>query len=275
VVRVAVVGHFEWIEFAGVEHVPVAGEIIHAREAGEEVGGGGAVAAAQLLKLAGEATFFTALGDDHLGHQAASDLRSMGLRVEATFRPTPQRRALTFTDAAGERTITVIGERLGPHGDDPLAWDMLDGADAVYFTAGDDAALRLARRARVLVATSRVLVQLARAGVALDALVGSRRDAAERYGPGDLTPVPGLAVWTEGKTGGRYLTADGRTRRFDAAPVPGPVVDAYGCGDSFAGGLTFALGEDRPVEDALAFASRCGAACLTGRGPYQGQLKLP
>jgi ribokinase len=238
------------------------------------VGGGGAVAAIQLLKLAGEATFFTALGEDHLGHRAESDLRSMGLRVETTFRPTPQRRALTFTDTAGERTITVIGERLGPRGDDPLPWELLDGADGVYFTAGDDAALRLARRARVLVATSRVLAQLAGAGVALDALVGSRWDAAERYRLGDLTPVPGLAVWTEGKAGGSYLTADGRAGRYDAAPVPGPVVDSYGCGDSFAGGLTFALGDGRPVDEALAFASRCGAACLTGRGPYQGQLKL-
>jgi ribokinase len=194
--------------------------------------------------------------------------------VEATFRPTAQRRALTFTDAAGERTITVIGERLGPSGGDPLPWELLDGADAVYFTAGDDAALKLARRARVLVATSRVLAQLAGAGVALDALVGSRRDEAERYRPGDLAPVPGLAVWTEGKAGGSYLTADGRAGRFDAAPVPGPVVDAYGCGDSFAAGLTFALGEERSVKEALAFAARCGAACLTGRGPYQGQLRL-
>jgi ribokinase len=269
-----VVGHVEWIEFANVDHVPFAGEIIHAREAWEEVGGGGAVAAVQLLKLAGEATFFTALGDDHLGHRAASDLRSMGLRVEATFRQTPQRRALTFTDAAGERTITVIGERLGPRGDDPLRWELLDGADAVYFTAGDDAALRLARRAGVVVATSRVLSQLTGAGVALDALVGSRRDAAEWYQPGDLIPVPGLAVWTEGKAGGSFLTADGRAGRFDAAPVPGPVVDAYGCGDSFAGGLTFALGEGRPVDKAVAFAAVCGAACLTGRGPYEGQLKL-
>src|SRR5204863_5693173 len=169
------------------DHLTVAGEIIHARVAWEEVGGGGAVAAVQLLKLAGEVTFCHALGDDHLGHRAASDLRSMGLRVEATFRQTPQRRALTFTDAAGERTITVIGDRLGPRADDPLAWELLGGVDAVYFTAGDDAALRLARRAGMLVATSRVLAHLAGASVALDALVGSRRDAAERDAPGAPT----------------------------------------------------------------------------------------
>jgi ribokinase len=254
--------------------VPIAGEIIHARDAWEEVGGGGAVAAIQLLKLAGEATFFTALGDDELGHRAERGLASMGVRVEAVFRPTAQRRGVTFLDAAGERTITVIGDRLGPHGQDPLPWDVLGTTDAVYVTAGDDAALGLARRAGVLVATSRILPQLARTGVALDALVGSGRDPAERYEPGDLNPPPRLAVWTEGKAGGRFLTSEGRSGRFDPAPVPGPVVDAYGCGDSFAAGLTFALGEGRSTDDALAFAARCGAASLTGRGPYRGQLEL-
>ena len=272
--RVAVVGHVEWIEFAEVDHVPEAGEIIHARDAWEEVGGGGAVAAVQLSKLTDEAVFFTALGDDDLGHRAEAALRSMGLRVEAVVRPTAQRRALTFTDAAGERTITVIGDRLGPHAEEPLPWDLLDGADAVYYTAGDDGALGLARRARVLVGTSRVLEQLARVGVQLDALVGSRKDRAERYRPGDLEPVPGLAVWTEGKAGGSYLTADGTAGWFDPAPVPGPIVDTYGAGDSFAAGLTFALGEGRSAQDALAFAAQCGAACLTGRGPSAGQLRL-
>ena len=54
--------------------------------------------------------------------------------------------------------------------------------------------------------------------------------------------------------------------------MPGPVSDAYGCGDSFAAGLTFGLGEGRPLAGALVLAARCGAACLTGRGPFAGQL---
>jgi ribokinase len=273
-VRVVVIGHVEWIEFLVVPHVPVAGEILHARDAWEEAGGGGAVAAVQLLKLAGDATLFTAFGDDHLGHRARDRLVGAGLRVEATFRPTRQRRAVTFTDETGERTITVIGDRLGPNADDDLPWDLLGGADAAFFTAGDDDALRLARRARALVATPRVLPQLARVGVPLDAVVGSANDPGERYRPGDLVPAPGLAVWTEGVEGGTYLTGDGTLQRFPAAPIPGPVVDAYGCGDSFAAGLTYALGEGRAAVDALALAARCGAACLTGRGPYEGQLRL-
>ena len=52
--RVAVVGHVEWIEFARVPHMPTPGEIVHATEWWEDVGGGGSVAAVQLAKLAGE-----------------------------------------------------------------------------------------------------------------------------------------------------------------------------------------------------------------------------
>jgi ribokinase len=273
--RAAVVGHVEWIEFARVDHVPRPGEIVHAAQTWEKVGGGGSVAAVQLSKLARESVFFTALGEDRLGHRAEGDLESMGVRVEAVFRDTAQRRAFTHVDDRGERTITVMGERLGPSGNDPLAWDLLDDTAAVYFTAGDLGALQAARRARVVVATSRVLPFLAEAGVPLDAVVGSGKDEAERYVPGALHPSPRLVVQTAGADGGTYQTADGRSGSFEAAPLPGPVVDAYGCGDSFAGGLTFALGRGDEVEDALVFAARCGAACLTGRGPYAGQLRLP
>ena len=91
--RAAAVGHVEWIEFARVERVPLAGEIVHVQETWGEPGGGGAVAAAQLAKLAGGATFFTALGDDELGHRAHDELTALGLRVEAAWRDEPQRRA--------------------------------------------------------------------------------------------------------------------------------------------------------------------------------------
>ena len=57
---------------------------------------------------------------------------------------------------------------------------------------------------------------------------------------------------------------------MEAAPLPGPVRDAYGCGDSFAAGLTYGLGAGLAMPDALELGARCGAACLTGRGPYAG-----
>ena len=269
--RAAVVGHVEWIEFAVVGEMPAAGAIVHASDVWEEVGGGGAVAAVQLAKLAGAATLYTALGDDELGHRSKRALEEHGLRVEAAFRPEPQRRAFVHLDARGERTITVIGDRLGPRADDPLPWQELRDTDAVYLTAGDAGSVRAARSAGVLVATVRGLETLAEAGVELDALVASAADRGELYEPGQLEPPPRAVVRTAGAKGGRWEAASGEGA-FEAAPLPGPVRDAYGCGDSFAAGLTYGLGARMSLPDALALGARCGAACLTGRGPYQGQL---
>jgi ribokinase len=271
-VRTAVVGHVEWIDFASVDHVPIPGEIIHARDSFAEPAGGGAVAAVQLFRLSGDAVLFTAFGDDDVGHRSKERLEELGVRVEATFKPTRQRRGFTFLDASGERTITVMGDRLGPSRDDPLPWDELAGIDAVYFTAGDQGSLEAARQGGVVVASSRVMADLVRAHVALDAVVGSARDPSERYDPDALHPPPELAVLTESGRGGTYRTAGGTMHRFDPAPLPGPVADAYGCGDSFAAGLTFALGQGLPPEEAVALAARCGATCFTGRGPYGARV---
>ena len=76
--RVAVVGHVEWVQFARVPHVPVAGEILHASETWEAAGGGGAVAAVVLARLAGAADFLTAMGDDEYGRRAAEGLTGEG-----------------------------------------------------------------------------------------------------------------------------------------------------------------------------------------------------
>jgi ribokinase len=272
--RVAVVGHVEWCEFAEVPHVPAPGEIVHAKHTFQEPGGGGAVAAVQLRKLAGEATLFTAFGDDETGHRAHAELEELGLRVEGRFHPEPQRRAFVHLDDAAERTITVLGPRLGPSGADALAWDTLDDTDAVYLTAGDVEAVRHARRARTLVATPRGLETLADAHVKLDALVSSGRDPGELYRQGDLDPEPSVVVRTLGAAGGEWETAAGERGRWGPAELPGASRDSYGAGDSFAAGLTYGLGAGWEIDRAVELAARCGAACMTGRGPYEGQLVL-
>jgi len=268
-VRLAVVGHVEWVEFARVEHVPEPGDIVHALETWEDPGGAGAVAAVQLANLNGSVEFFTSLGDDELGRRARDELGARGVTVHAADSGEGQRRAFTYVDGDGERTITVLGRKLVPSGDDAsLPWGQLARCDAVYFVSGDVAALRAARRARVLVATSRELATLSRAGEVVDVLVGSGEDAGERFDPAELDPAPRVAVTTAGPLGG-WVRPGGP---FRALPPPGPIEDAYGCGDCFAAGLTFALGAGRALEDALLLGARCGAAVLTGRGAYAGQL---
>jgi ribokinase len=267
--RVAVVGHIEWIEFIRVESVPLSGQIVRAVETWEEPGGGGAVAAAQLARLAGSCSFFTALGSDELGRRSRAELSNLGVDVRAIPETEPTRRAFTYIDDTGERTITVLNEKLRPRGGDSrLPWRELAGMDGVFFVSGDAQALHHCRTARVLVATSRELATIQEAGVELDALVGSGEDEAELYHPGDLNPAPKVAVTTAGGLGG-WLQPGGP---FRPAPLPAQVVDTYGAGDCFAAGLTFALARGDAVEDAVALAARCGAAVMTGRGPYSGQI---
>jgi ribokinase len=269
-VKVAVVGHVEWVEFAPVERVPTRGEIVQAGKTWEEAGGGGAVAALQIARLAGSATLYTALGDDELGRRAKAELEAQGVRVAAAWRDEPQRRGFVFVDAEGERTITVIGPKFSPHSDDPLPWDELDETDAVYYTARDVSALRQARRAHVLVATAREFPTLREAGVELDALVRSAADAGEHYEPGSLEPPPRLVVATGGPRGGWYTLRGGEEHTFSGKPRPGPRVDDYGAGDCFAAGLAYGLVRERSLEDALGLASACGAAATTGPGVHVG-----
>jgi|SRR5579872_892645 len=267
--RLAVVGHVEWVEFARVEHVPEPGDIVHALETWEEAGGGGAVAAVQLANLNGSAHLFTSLGDDEHAHKAREQLAGAGVTVHAAPVHEAQRRAFTYVDGDGERTITVLGRKQLPSGEDPaLPWEELARCDAVFFVSGDVASLRAARRARVLVATSRELATLRRAAEEIDVVVGSGEDVGERIDPSELDPQPRIVVATAGPLGG-WVRPGGP---FRAVAPPGPIEDAYGCGDCFAAGLTFGLAEGRPLDEALLLAARCGAAVLTGRGPYAGQL---
>ncbi|HEX8647824.1 MAG TPA: PfkB family carbohydrate kinase [Thermoleophilaceae bacterium] len=265
--RTAVIGHVEWTEFARVDRVPEPGSITRARSSFVEPAGGGGVAAVQLARLAGDCTLYTALGDDQIGTAAKARLSELGVRVEAAMRAgAPTRRAFTFVDDAGERTITVIGARLEPAREDPLPWDELADVDCVYFTAGSPGTLRAARASGALVATARTMDLLEEAGVPLDAVVASSADPSERYRP--LEPPPRLVALTAGAAGGTWTAHDGRTGTWAASPVPGPIRDAYGCGDSFAAGLTHALGRGLDPDGALALAAECGAACLAGDGPY-------
>jgi ribokinase len=264
-VRVAVVGHVEWIDFLAVERVPDAGEIVQARESWGEAAGGGGVSAVQLARAADGATLFTALGRDEFGRRCEAQLRELGVAVEAEWRDDePQRRGFCYLDDGGERTISLLSEKLRPRRSAPLPWDALAGYDAVYFTGGDAGAARAARAARVLVATARELPTLQEAGVELDALVGSAVDPSERYGAGDLHPPPRLLVTTEGGEGGTFTPGG----RWHAAALPGPRRDSYGAGDTFAAYLTLGLGEGLGAREAIERAAEAAAAALTRRGAH-------
>src|SRR5919202_1377833 len=81
------------------------------------------------------------------GRESRGSRRGAGRRrsrtAESASRPPS---SAETADGAGERTITVLGDKLVPRGgDDRLPWNELVGADAAYFVSGAAEALRQAR----------------------------------------------------------------------------------------------------------------------------------
>ena len=159
----------------------------------------------------------------------------------------------------------MIGDRLTPSLDDNLPWDALGECDGLFVTAADAPLLKACRSAAVLAATPRVrLPVLQQAGVLLDALIGSGLDPSERVEPGQLNPAPETVIRTEGAAGGVSLPGS----RYEPSPLPGPFVESYGCGDSFAAGVVTGLAAQWPLAKAIALGAECGSACATRFGPY-------
>jgi ribokinase len=261
--RVAVIGHVEWVDFIPVTRMPRQGEVVHAEGAFARAAGGGGVVSVALAEQGAEVDFFCALGDDALGHAAAEQLAERGVKAHVAWREQPTRRALTLLERDGERTIVTVGERLEPRGSDELEWERLRGADGAYFTAGDAAALERAREAGVLVASPRGRAALD-GGPSIDALVYSARDHDETEWARRLERSARLLVETRGALGGVWRGESEGS--WGPVALGGETKDAYGCGDSFAAGFTFALASGAPVAEAAALGARCGARCLTRAG---------
>ena len=260
--RLAVIGHVEWVDFVSLDRFPRQGEVSHAIEAFSRAGGGGSVAAAALAELGAEVDFFTALGRDPHGEAAVQALQDRGVTMHVAWRSEPTRRALTLLGDAGERTIITIGDRLAPRGDDGLDWSSLANTAGIYFTAGDADALAHGRRAQVLTASPRAREVLTEGQ--LDAIIFSAHDSDETAWAERARGHTRLLVATEGADGGRWWGAS--EGRWQATELPGEPKDAYGCGDSFAAGFTYGLAERQPVDRAAVLGAECGARALTRVG---------
>lgn len=261
--QIGVVGHVEFVEFIAVERLPQAGEVIQGDEPVLRVGGGGGVACAALAAFGDEVEFFTALGEDEPGRRSVAQLKERGVRVHAGRREQPTRRAVTLLEHGGERTIVTLGERLEPYGSDLLPWETLARCPAVYFTAGDAAALRQARHAGVLVATPRGGAALG-SGVPIDALVYSAHDPTERAQAEALAGCARITVASDGAHGGRWWGEERGS--WEAVAPPRPVLDTYGAGDTFAAVLARALGAGDSMSEATALAAEWAARALTYAG---------
>jgi len=271
--RLAVIGHVEHVSIGRAAALPQPGEIAHLGEPCQIAGGGGGIAFHQLVRSPAEVHLFTAVGSDEAGKAVERALGKIRAEIHIARRDAPHTRDLAVITPDGERTIFVIGEPLHPRRTDDLPWDVLSTCDAVYFTGQDPETLVEARRARLLVVTSRRREALAASGARADAIVGSTKDKREYSKLADYAPTPSALVMTEGARGGYIETADGVTR-FPPTPVAGKIVGSYGSGDTFAAALTWYLARGFPRVDACTRAGKHGAAVLRGINPLAWQIEL-
>ena len=236
--RFAVVGH---TGVGASSHastaMPAAGQIVHSmRRLGRQAAGGGP----------SRPSSWRALGADVEFHTGARRRRARAARGGAAS----ARKAPDLPDPVAQRADPprVHPRRRGRRADDhrarreaaparPAATSPHDGC---FFVAGDAAALRCAREARFLAATARELATDRESG----RQARPARRQRERPGRADrraALQAAHVVVDRRRRTGG---SADGRPVRAPRRRRD-PLADAYGCGDSFAAALAFALGARR------------------------------
>tara|TARA_Y100001968_G_scaffold29969_1_gene23183 strand:+ start:54 stop:896 length:843 start_codon:yes stop_codon:yes gene_type:complete len=265
--KLAVIGHIEWVTFLKVDQLPLAGQISHSKDCFEEAAGGAAVAAVQMAKLInGSIDLITSLGKDTNGEKCFERLTKLGLNLKVAWRDQPTRKGISLINDDGERAITVIGERLQPISSDDLPWSEMNTYDGIFVTATNEEGLRLARRSKFLAVTPRIGKNiLENSQIKINALIGSGLDPGEKINYSRLIPRPEIYIATEGKSGGTIYPAK---IKYNSINPSSKEIDSYGCGDCFAGAVTTALSAQMDLDQAIKIGAYCGAECSTHFGPY-------
>jgi len=263
----AVVGHVEWINFLKVDQLPKPGIISHSEKSIEYPAGGGSVIAKTLSDLTNnQVHFFTSLGNDYYGQQSFKILSDFGIKLHVAWSDKPTRRGFSLTDTNGERSITVIGERLAPTYKDNLDWNIFEKMDGIFITASDSEIFKKARIAESLCTTPRVgLSTINKSNVFLDGLIGSNLDPGEVFSLSEISIKPKLIIKTEGENGGIVHPGG----RYKALVNKKHKVDSYGCGDSFAAGILYGLSSKWSIDKSLNLAKVLGRDASNFFGPYK------
>ena len=288
-VNVTVVGSLNMDLVVKAPRLPAVGETVTKGTFGTFPGGKGANQAVAAARLGARVGMVGAIGKDAFGSQLRDGLRRDGVDVSHVIEidDAPSGVALITVGSQGQNTIVVA-----------------PGANWRMTTAHVDAAADLIARSQILLIQLEIPIETvtraaeiassAKVRVVLDpapapesplpdrlvrlvdfinpneveakALTGTNvadergaRDTAER-----LLAMGCRSVVLKLGARGAFV-ADGDTR----AAVPGIHVDAVdttAAGDAFAGALAVALGEGRPVMEAVRFANVAGAISVTRMG---------
>ena len=292
---VFVVGSINQDFVLSVERRPAPGETVTDARLATHNGGKGANQAAAAALLGASVAFLGRVGDDGFGGPLVRSLADKGVDT-SLVQEVPG-------SSTGTAFITVT-----PDGENAIT--VAPGANRRLTAEDVDHASEWIQQARVLVAQmeippqavlravevaagsgTRALINLAPPFEVprtllekLDPLVVNEHEAAFLLGEsvegvdGALSAAPELlslgprsVVVTVGDDGAVF--SGGESAQHLTAPKV-EVVDTTGAGDAFVGALAARLADNAPLEDAVAYAVRAGAAAVTKEGA-QGALPTP
>jgi ribokinase len=292
---VFVVGSINQDFVLSVERRPAPGETVTDARLATHNGGKGANQAAAAALLGAGVTFLGRVGDDGFGEPLVRALAEKGVDTNLVEEVPDSSTGTAFITVTpdGENAITVA-----PGANRRLT---VEDVDAASGTIGEAKVLvvqmeippEVVRRAVEVASANetRALVNLAPPFEVpqallekLDPLVLNEHEAAFLLGErvegvdGALSAAselsdlgPRSVVVTVGEEGAVF--ANGASAEHLTAPRV-EVVDTTGAGDAFVGALAARLADDAPLEDAVAYAVRAGAAAVTKEGA-QGALPTP
>ncbi|MGW1723770.1 ribokinase [Streptomyces sp. NPDC002306] len=278
--HIVVLGSTNMDLLAYVEKAPQRGETVTGREFRTIPGGKGANQAVAAARAGATVSMIGAVGNDSFGTRLRSTLERAGVDTgPLRTAEGPSGTAHIVVDDEGGNAIVVVP---GANG----TVDRLTPGDEGVIASADALLLQLEIPLRTVVAGART----ARAhGVrtiltpapaqplppellaATDLLVPNEHEAAALTGRTDpreaaaalLDQVPQVVI-TLGAAGSLYAA-----RGAEPLTVPAPrvtAVDSTGAGDTFVGALATALGEARPVREAVAWAAAAAALSVQREG---------
>lgn len=290
--RVCVLGSANMDLVVFVDRAPAMGETVAGERFVSIPGGKGANQAIAAARAGGNVSMIGAVGNDAFGTRLRSTLEQSGVDTDDLRTVEgPSGTAHIVVDDEGGNAIVVIP---GANG----TLDHLSPGDEGVIASAETLLLQLeipiaavlagaqaARRhdVRTILTPSPAQPLPDELFAAVDLLVPNEHEATTLTGRTDpreaavglLDLVPAVVV-TLGAAGSLYVSRD-----TDPVTVPAPevtAVDSTGAGDTFVGALAVALGEGRPMRDALAWAAEAAALSVQREGatvsmPYRPEIE--